>query len=534
MMYDEHIATARDAQRRGALNEALDHFESALACITGEGAEAAEARASVHRWMGSVHRELGDLDSAHASYELSMAVAEEAGQPVLMAYALNATAIVLQFRGDLTAAEEAYGAARKMSDCPGGERVRAMVDLNQATLASIRGDLARAIATFRDAVQRFRELRDEHSEISAINNLGMAHRDRGEWHDAERCFDEGFVLAHRLRDTTLLGNVEMNRAQLWLAQNDYERARECCDRAFEIYTRTDSAQGLGEAYKVYGALFTRAGKPSLAGAHLDRALTLATTAGDRLLEAEILAQRAQLHLVTGDNAAALETLNSAYRIFSELGAQAALLDLERRLDGLEETYLQVVAAWARSIDAKDAYTAGHCGRVADFACALAEAYGISGRELTWFRMGAFLHDVGKTEVPLEVLNKPGRLTEEEFAIIQQHTVAGARIVEKLNFPWPILPLVRNHHERWDGTGYPDKLAGEDIPLHARILCIADVYDALTSARAYRPALPAEEALRIMTADAGRGLDPTLFELFKEVLAADSNAPAQPALRIMAA
>jgi putative nucleotidyltransferase with HDIG domain len=204
-------------------------------------------------------------------------------------------------------------------------------------------------------------------------------------------------------------------------------------------------------------------------------------------------------------------------------ANAELMDLESRMDRLEENYMRVMQQWAESIESKDRYTAGHCERVANYACMLAAEVGFNGRDLTWFRMGAYLHDVGKTEVPAEVLNKPGRLTEADWELMKRHAVAGDEIVAELNFPWDIRPIVRNHHERWDGTGYPDSLAGEAIPLTARILCVADVFDALTTARSYRPALPREEALRIMRHDSGKLLDPSLFETFCHLL--DQQTPA---------
>jgi putative nucleotidyltransferase with HDIG domain len=212
----------------------------------------------------------------------------------------------------------------------------------------------------------------------------------------------------------------------------------------------------------------------------------------------------------------LRHLNRAHRLFSELGAQLEIADLDRRLDGLEETYLRVVREWGESIESADHYTAGHCERVSAFAGALAEAVGFRGRDLAWIRMGAFLHDVGKITVPPAILNKQGPLSEEEWAVMRGHTLAGARIVGDLDFPWDIGPIVRNHHEHWDGSGYPDGLAGEAIPLTARILCVADSYDALTTERSYRPALSTRAALDEMAADAGRVHDPALFATFRRL------------------
>ncbi len=138
-------------------------------------------------------------------------------------------------------------------------------------------------------------------------------------------------------------------------------------------------------------------------------------------------------------------------------------------------------------------------------------------------MGALLHDVGKIAVPSEVLNKPGKLTPEERALTEQHPVAGVELLAGIDFPWDIRPMVRHHHEWWDGSGYPDKLAGEHIPLSARILCIADVYDALTTDRPYRQGFSHEKAVEIMEKDVGRLFDPELFGYFREIV--DLRVPA---------
>jgi putative nucleotidyltransferase with HDIG domain len=259
--------------------------------------------------------------------------------------------------------------------------------------------------------------------------------------------------------------------------------------------------------------------------HVLLGLELARLCTDRLLEAETEAERAQLYLATGQHREALRSLDRAHRLFTELRAEREVLDVERRLRALEQLYLDVGRRWGELVEAKDHYTAGHCQRVAEHACALAAAVGIPERELTWFRVGALLHDVGKTEVPERVLNKPGPLDTEEWTEMREHTLKGDRIVAELGFPWDIRPLVRSHHERWDGSGYPDGLSGEDIPLPARILAVADVYDALTTDRPYRPAFRRADALRIMEQEAGRSLDPQLFRTFRGLIE-DESRPAR--------
>lgn len=196
---------------------------------------------------------------------------------------------------------------------------------------------------------------------------------------------------------------------------------------------------------------------------------------------------------------------------------AALEQNMRHIEELKELNSAIIASLARAIDAKDRYTNSHIQRVQTYAVGLAEARGLSGPELEAVRTAALVHDVGKLGVPERILGKPGKLTPEEFRRIQDHVTIGAEILSPVPFSYPVIPIVLTHHERWDGLGYPSNLSGEDIPIGGRILTIADVFDALTSNRPYRRAMPTEEALEMLRADAGRRFDPNLVELFAEIL-----------------
>jgi putative nucleotidyltransferase with HDIG domain len=204
-------------------------------------------------------------------------------------------------------------------------------------------------------------------------------------------------------------------------------------------------------------------------------------------------------------------------LFADLRAQHDLRDIDRRSMRVEGTFLDVVRQWGESIESKDAYTQGHCVRVADLGCAIARRLGWDDRRLFWFRVGALLHDVGKIDVPAEILNKPGRLTSEEWALMRAHPEAGVELLRGIDFPEDVLPIVLSHHEKWDGTGYPHGLAGESIPLSARILGLADVYDALVTDRSYRAGLQHAEAMKVMAQDAGSHFDPSLFREFEAVI-----------------
>ncbi|MBW3554977.1 MAG: HD domain-containing protein [Gemmatimonadetes bacterium] len=521
------LEDARAAEREGDPARALRQYEHALQLASRGGADPGTI-ADILRWIGTVRRTREELELAAEGYHASLAVAEATEDDARRAAALNCLGVLDQFAGALPSAEQHYTRARILAEAAGDDPLVAMLDQNLATLANIRGDVQNALESYGNALRRLLLLDRADAAASVLNNMGMAHIDLQQWQEATRCFDSAYETADRVRDSALLAVIDLNRAELHLRQGQLVAAREACDRGFETYGRIGSDAGRGESLKLYGCIARQAHKPYLANSHFDAALELARRSGDPLLEAEIETERAILFLEEQENQEALRSLNRAHRLFGELQARRELFDLDRRLDALEHTYLEVVQSWGASIEAKDEYTAGHCERVADYACMLATALGYDGRDLTWFRMGGFLHDVGKTAVPAEVLNKPGKLTDDEWGLMKSHTTVGYEIVSELNFPWDIAPLVRSHHERWDGRGYPDGLAGEAIPITARILCVADVYDALTTARSYRGALSHEEAIGIMQRDAGSAFDPELFELFHGLIEARRRgSPAPP-------
>lgn len=192
-------------------------------------------------------------------------------------------------------------------------------------------------------------------------------------------------------------------------------------------------------------------------------------------------------------------------------------ELVERNDALETLLKSTVEAFALAIDAKDRYTQEHIGRVRKLAVAIATRLGLSDADVQAIEIGAALHDVGKLGIPEHILNKPGRLTDDEFTLVKKHAEIGARILEPVNFPGPVMGVVKHHHEKWDGSGYPDGLVGQDIPLGGRILAVADVYDALTSDRPYREGWTHERALLHIQDSTGTHFDPTVVAAFEQVI-----------------
>lgn len=245
-------------------------------------------------------------------------------------------------------------------------------------------------------------------------------------------------------------------------------------------------------------------------------------------------------LVTGltDKASRVEGINAGADDFilkpfdaDELFARVrSLLRVKRYTDDLESAE-SIIMSLALTIEARDPYTNDHCHRLARYATALGRALGLNTDDLVAIERGAYLHDVGKIAVPDAILQKPSALTPEEFRVLQQHAVIGERLCGNLRSLAPVRAIVRHHHERLDGSGYPDGLRGDQIPLLAQIVSIADTYDAITTVRPYRAARSHEQACEAVRLDVARGLfDEDLVETFISAVNSTAGLPG-PVLRV---
>jgi putative two-component system response regulator len=228
--------------------------------------------------------------------------------------------------------------------------------------------------------------------------------------------------------------------------------------------------------------------------------------------------------IEGINAGADDFLTRPVDRVQLLARVGSLLKLKHRTDELERAEA-VLFSLARSIEGKDPYTHGHCERLSDYSARLGQHLGLTGDEITSLRRAGVVHDIGKVAVPDAILLKPSRLSEEEWKVMKEHPVVGERICAPLKSFRSVLPIIRHHHEKLDGSGYPDGLRGDAIPVTARVLQIVDVYDALTTERPYKKAFSSAEALLTMKEEVAKGWwDPHIFEQFELLMksgAADS-------------
>ena len=481
---------ARARERAACIPDAVASYEAAIAAAERAGEHTVLAEAL--RRLAVVRHRRGDSADARELCRRSHTVACRAGNTVLAGEALNTLGGIDLETDAITDARRNFLRALELG--AQSRQLRARVEQNLGILANIQGDLDEALARYGRSLEAYRASNDEHGCAIAYHNLGMASADLHQFDEAERYFRQSYEIGKRAGDTYLGGLCLVNHAKVHVARERYEDARSNAETALAVFDRVGVESAKADAYRVLGMVYRETGRPALAEARLRSAIELAAGARAVLNEAEASRELAVLYQAMGRNQEALTLLNAAHQLFARVDARVHLVHVDGKMAELEATYLAVVREWGQSIESSDTYTFGHCERVARGGVAVARALGMDEHARTTVHIGAYLHDLGKVRVPHEILNKPGPLTGDEVEVVQRHPIWGIELLASVEFPWDLKPIIRWHHERYDGTGYPDRLRGDAIPLSAQVVGIADVYDALTTARPYRPAFSRPAAL----------------------------------------
>ncbi|HJQ65658.1 MAG TPA: HD domain-containing phosphohydrolase [Gemmatimonadales bacterium] len=481
---------ARTYERSGCVTEAMEYYTAAIAEAERHSEWAVQSEAL--RRVAVLHHHRSEPEAARDAAQRSFDVASRAGDDVLAGEALNVLGGFDLEGGDLQAAALTFQRALAL----GGRspELSARLEQNLGIVANVRGDLEAALVHYQRSLHAYQASGNEPGCAIAFHNLGMISADRGRWDDADRYFEQSLAIARATGDLRLQGLCLLNHAEVHVARQRFEQAMGGAESALAMFDQLGTLLDKADAYRVIGTVYRETGRSALAEARLKAAIDLSTRTNSVLSEAEASRELALLYQVMGRNQEALVLLNTAHGLFRRIDAQVELGDVTGRMARLEETYLALVRDWGQSIESSDSYTFGHCERVASYAVQLAAELGFDEHARTAIRVGAYLHDVGKIRVPHEILNKPGRLTPEEFDVIRMHPIWGIELLAAIEFPWDIRPIIRWHHEKQDGTGYPDRLRGEEIPVSAQIIGIVDVYDALTTTRSYRPAMTHNQAM----------------------------------------
>jgi len=509
----ELLYDARERERAGCIPEAIEGYEAAI--VAAEQGEEQMVLAESLRRLAVLRHHRNESDRARELCRRSYTVARLIGNDLLAAEALNTVGGLDLTTGSLDDARKTFLEALDL----GGQsrELRARVEQNLGILANIQGELDEALTRYERSLDAYRDAGDEHGCAIAYHNLGMASADLGLYPEAEKYYLESRALAERSRDVYLQGLCLVNQAEVDVARQRFENARNNAEGALALFDQLGAGRPKADAYRTIGIVYRETGRPALAESRLRSAIELSVATGSVLGEAEASHELALLYQGMGRNQEALRLLNAAYRLFRRLDARVDLVHVGGKMAELEATFLAVVREWGQSLESSDRSTFGHCERVAKNAVAMARILGLEDEQETTLLIGAYLHDLGKVRVPHEILTKPGPLTQTELEVVQMHPLWGIELLASVEFPWDIKPIIRWHHERYDGSGYPDRLKGDEIPLAAQIVGILDLYDSLTTARANQPGLSHALALESLTRCRGWWSD-RVFEAFVAALA----------------
>ena len=508
---DELFEEGTERYKEGDWDRSLDCYSRALE--VAERDSLCKRRAEILVQIGRILRRRDDWDGALEAYQKSLNIYEKCENCEGEASVYNQIAIVLFEKGKWEKAEDYYQKGLEIAEELEDVQLMGEINNNLGALACARGNLDKAIVHYQESIPRFERLGNPRGLAETYHNLGMTFADKGDLARAREYYEKSLEISREIGEVSLTSITYLNKAELHLDLMDIPEARNYAERALRITKNVGDMLGLAEAYKLHGLISRESGDWKHAEEFLSDCLKLNQEYKSPLGMAEAYRELGLTYKRQGKSKKTLQMLSRSLDIFEELRAKRDIKGLNNEIYELEKLYLSIIKEIASDVELKDPYTLGHSRRVAMYALALANRLGVSEEEKKGIITAAYLHDVGKLKISNKILRKPSKLSDFEYGLIKKHPELGVRIMQSIDFPWNVKPLVKHHHERFNGTGYPDGLRGYGIPLGARIIAVADVFDAMTSCRSYRPARSREESIGIIMAESGTVFDPEIVEQF---------------------
>lgn len=515
LRYDLHSEKGRTLSKMGRYNEAVAEYQKLLEFCQNH--KLAERRVEVFLEIGQLLAKTGEHDRALGYVHRALSGYRRLKDPNGVCKSLRNLGVIYIELGEFDDAETAYEEAIEISLENNFSLLYADLYNNLGTIKNIKGDWKAALECYYKA----REVYDQEGEVRKsaynLNNIGITLMEQEQPENAHEYFLSALEVAGNIKDETLLLILNINLTDLSLKVGAFSEARQYCRAAVEYLELKQLRNGqLVESKKLAGKIAVNENNFDAALDYYKQALELCEELGLQYLQAEVLFEKGHLYLKTEQHVEALQVLENAFKLFNQMDVTGSVEKTEKLINSVEELYLKIFEAMAEKVDRKDPYTKGHSDRVSNLSLILARKLGLSDHEIKAVVAGALLHDLGKLNTPDVILKKEGRLTDDEYDEIKKHPDSGVQLLSGITLPWNIIPLIRYHHEKYDGTGYPTGLKGENIPLGARIICLADVFDALTSKRPYRKAFSVEKALDVMKFDMLNSFDPIGLEKLVEL------------------
>ncbi len=500
----------------------LDSIERLLA-----GGYCVAVMAHAMKQKGRLLRSRARWDEALEAYQVALKIYEKLGNVEGVSDIHNSMGIVNFEKGSWDTSEQHYLEALDLIEDT-SPALRGKIHNNLGALYNARGDCDRAISTYLRCIPDFESTANEIGLAQVYNNLGMSFASKGDWENAAGYYEKSLHISTRIEESELMALTYLNLAQLHVDTSSPTQAEEYCRLALSILRDLDDQLGIAEAYKILGITERLNRNWSKARYYFEQSIMLNERCSSPLGLAEAYFEFGLMCRDAGKNEEAHSLLSKSLSIFERLKASKDIESVRTEVSKLDRLYLNIIEALGAAVENKDPYTMGHSSRVAYYSLVLAQRLGLSADDVRGILIAAYLHDIGKIYVEDEILNKPGKLTSLEFESIKRHPEMGVASLSAVEFPWEVKESILYHHERFDGSGYPAGLKGDDIPMGAQIIAIADFFDAMTSDRSYRPAWSQEQTLAIIANNRGILFKAQIVDAFVElveqgIITADSKA-----------
>ncbi len=511
-----HLEKGKAYSSQGKLDSAISEYQKTLEYC--RDSDQLKTRSETFVQIGQLLARRGDYDRALGYLQRAIGAYRRLGDQVGICKALRNLGVVYVELGEFEEAEVTYHNAIEQARKTDDKILYADMVNNLGTILNMKGNRREALTHYLESLNIYKAHDEIRKTAYTENNLAISFAEQGMKQEAFEYFRRAYKTAASIKDASLTLIVDINLADLYLQKDSLTEAKHHCRKAEQYLLESGLKNGhLVETQKIAGKIAFEEQQFETALRQFNQALETAREVGTQFLEAEVLLERGKLYAARDRHFDALNDLESSYRIYNTLHAEGKREQTEQVIDSVEKLYLNIFDTMAREVDHKDKYTKGHSDRVSSLSLLLAREVGLRGTALKTVVAAALLHDIGKIKIDDGILKKAGKLTDDEYKEIKKHPQLGVEILKGKDFPWDVKPLILGHHERIDGRGYPQRLKGEDIPLGARIICIADVFDALTSDRVYRAAFDTEKALSIMEEDSGKMFDAVLLKRFAEMI-----------------
>ncbi|MCD4701011.1 MAG: tetratricopeptide repeat protein, partial [Candidatus Aegiribacteria sp.] len=485
--------------------------------------------------IGVVFGSQSRFDLAIDQHLKALAIFEEIDDRNRIAHSLNSIGVIFRKRNNLERAEEYYRKALRIREETGDLAGLSMSYNNMGILAKEKGDLERALDYHNKSLKLKEELGDKLGISVSYSNIGDIQMELKEYTSALEYYRKSLSIVEELEDELGISNNCKLIGHVMVLLEKYDEALEYLERGLRISTRIGTRICESDCYKEFSNLYKSMGDYERAFLFFKKHSSLtqeifseksAETIAKLQIRYENEQKEKEAELYYLRNVDLRREIYDRKLVESQLVAQERLLEervrdrtieLQQSMKKLKKSVEGTIHTLSKIIESKDPYTAGHLLRVAELAKLMAIEMGFSDERIEAIYMISLVHDIGKISIPQEILSRPGKLSELEQQIVRTHPQTGYDILSNVEFPWPVADVILQHQELYDGSGYPNRLKGNEILIEARIIAVADVIESMTSHRPYRSIPGIEKAIEEITQNSGILYDPEVVEVCTKII-----------------